>query len=108
MQVVIASNWVALLLTLLIPVAVATVTKANLDSKWKSLITLILSAVVVLVRRSQIEGGAAIISSQVAFDWAITTAVAIASYVGFWKPVTDVNNNVAPNTGVGPGPTGSE
>ncbi len=101
-MITISSNATALLLTLLIPVAVAAITKARLAAKWKSILTMVLSAAVVLIRRSQIDGGAAIISAQVAFDWTITTAVAIASYTGFWKPVIDVNSTVAPTVGIGP------
>ena len=101
MSVTIAANAVALLLTFLMPLGVALATKARLDAKWKSLITLILSAVIVLVRRSQVDGGAAVISTQVAFDWAVTTGVAVLSYLGFWQPVLNVNEKALPEQGLG-------
>ena len=98
--VTIAANWVALLLTLLIPVAVAIITKAALPAKFKTVVTMVLAAAVVLIRRSQVDGGAAIISTQVAYDWAVTTAIAVASYLGFWAHL-DVNGKAAPGFGLG-------
>ena len=85
-----------------IPVAVALVTKASLDSRWKAVISIVLSAVVVLIHRSTTNDGTAVISAAAAFDWALTTAIAVASYVGFWSPVVDVNQTLAPTVGLGP------
>lgn len=99
--ITIAQSWVSLLLTLLIPVAVAIVTKSHLDSRYKAVITMILAAVVVLVHRSTVDNGDAIISTKVAFDWVVTTAVAVASYLGWWQQV-NINAKAAPNVGIGP------
>ena len=100
-MITIQSSVLSLILTFLIPVAVALVTKVHLASKWKAAITMILSAVVVLLHRSTVDNGSAILSAKVAFDWAVTTSVAVASYVGFWQQV-NVNQAMAPTVGVGP------
>jgi hypothetical protein len=97
----ISTNAVTLILTLLIPVAVATVTKLHLADRWKSVVTIVLSGLVTLITSARTDGGAAVISAQMAFDWTITTAIAITSYVGLWKPVADVNRRFAPGVGIG-------
>ena len=100
-MITISSNIVALVVTLLIPLAVALVTKSAASAAVKSISTMVLTAAVVLIRRSQVDGGASIISAQVAFDWTITTAIAIASYVGLWKPLANPNAKLAPTLGIG-------
>lgn len=91
-----------LLLTLLIPVAVAIVTKASLPSKWKAVLTIILAALVTLLQQARGPEGTAVLSAVVMFQWAITTAIAIAAYLGFYKPVVNINQTVVPEVGVGP------
>lgn len=97
----IQSSGVSLLLTLLIPIAVAIITKVHLAPKYKAVLTMILSALVVLIHRSQIDNGSAIITTAVAYDVVVTTAVAIASYLGFWQQL-NINQVAAPNVGIGP------
>lgn len=96
----ISTNVVALICTLLIPVAVALITKNVTNDKIKAVATMVLAGVVVLIQRNRADNGTAVISAQAAFDWTITTAVAIASYVGLWKPITNVNDRLLPHKGL--------
>lgn len=94
-----------ILLTMLagtvIPLVTALVTKSSLGSEYKAIISLVLSA---------IAGTAIQINNTTAgtFEWrealaatATTAAFSIAAYVGIWKPVTNVNSNMAPGFGLG-------
>ena len=101
-MLIISTNLVALLLTLLIPVAVATLTKLALPSKWKAVLNMLLAGAVVLITSARTENGAAVISTEMAYNWAVTTAVAVASYLGFWKPIASINQTALPQVGVGP------
>lgn len=97
------ANTTHLILTLLIPLAVAIVTKSTASARVKALVTIVLSAVVSLITASRLPNGTAVLSYQMAYDTVITTAIAVASYLGFWKPTVAVNDQavVLPKVGLG-------
>lgn len=94
-------NWLTLILTIMIPVATALVTKASASTRTKAAVTIVLAAVVTLIGKSRMDNGPAIISAQAAYDWLISTVVAVGSYLGAWKPLVDVNAKAAPGVGIG-------
>lgn len=96
-----SANVVHLILTLLIPLAVAFVTKASASAALKAIVSIVLAAVVTLITRSRLGDGSAVLSYQVVYDWVITTAVAVASYLGVYKPVLDINEKALPDFGIG-------
>jgi len=98
-----SANVVTLVLTLLIPVAVAVVTKASLPPRWKAVLTMVLTAIVSLITMNKLDNGAAVMSMQTAYQWAVSTVIAVVSYLGFWQPVTQVNDRAAPHIGFGNG-----
>lgn len=96
------ANVVSFVLTLLIPVVVAFITKAALPSRWKAVITLVLSAAVSLITMNRLADGTAVFSLQTLYEWSLTTAIAVVSYLGLWQPVGQVSERLAPKAGIGP------
>lgn len=99
-MVMIGNDALTLLLTLIAPVAVALITKAHASSRLKAAVLLVLTALVTWLSKERGDDGSAVITAHMAFEWAITTAVALASYLGFWKPVAQVNDRALPNLGI--------
>lgn len=99
-DVVLAPTFVTFLITLALPFLVALVTKWNASDRLKAALLLVLTAVNTLVGQAIVDNGSAVISKQTFLNWMLATAVAVASYLGFWKPVVHVNSKAAPNFGV--------
>lgn len=99
-DVVLAPTFVTFLVSLLLPVVVALVTKWNASDRLRAVVLLVLTAVNTLIGEAIVDDGSAIFSKDTFLKWALQTAVAVVTYLGFWKPITNVNNNVAPNTGL--------
>lgn len=98
---VLHANAVALILTLLIPVAVALITKRVAATWIKQVATIVLSGAVTLLTNSQLPDGTAVLGLQTMFDWTVTTAIAVVSYLGFWSSTVQVNERAAPGVGIG-------
>lgn len=97
----IAADWLDLVLKLLIPVAVALVTKANASARVKAVVSMILAAAVTLLTEARLDDGSALLSFDTVQTWALNLSVAVATYLGFWRPVVDVNDKAAPEVGIG-------
>lgn len=82
---------VALIVTLLAPCAVGLLTRPSASNRLRTSLVMLITAVVVFLGRTMNNAGESVFSGDALFDWVLTTAVAIASYLGFWKPVVDVN-----------------
>jgi hypothetical protein len=100
---IVSPQVVAFLTTLLIPVAVALVSKSGLSDRWRAVLTLILAAVHTLVVDAIDPSGAAVISGATFQQWMLTTAIAVFAYVGLLKPLTNgtLNDRILPNIGFG-------
>jgi len=98
----ISPDLVTLILTLIAPVVVAVTTKAHASPRLKAAVLLVLTAAITWLGKIRADDGSITITTQLATDWAMTTAVALASYLGFWKPVADINEQtiVAPKVGI--------
>jgi hypothetical protein len=92
---------VSVLLTLAVPVLTAVVTKAAAPAKVKAVVSIVLAAVATLVSSAVDGTGQAVLSGPMFTDWLVTTAVAVASYLGFYKPVLSINDRLIPRFGLG-------
>lgn len=101
LAVVLSTAAVSFILTLAVPVVTALVTKAEAPDRVKAVVTIILAAVVVLITQAVDDSGAAVLSGATFLAWLQTTAIAVASYLGFYKPVLDVNSRLLPGVGIG-------
>ena len=101
-EVVLSPHWVSFILTLLLPVLVALVTKASVSDRVRAVLLMILVAVNVLITNAITDTGTAVFSKEMFLEWLINLAVAVFAYLGFWKPVTQVNARAMPEVGIGP------
>lgn len=97
---VIHANVVTFILTLLIPVATALLTRSTAVSWKKAVTTIVLGGAVTLLTVNQLPDGTALLTLQTMFDWLMTTAIAVVTYLGLWKPVLAVNQRIAPDFGI--------
>jgi chromate transport protein ChrA len=87
----------------IIPVLTAAITKINASDRVKQVVTILLAAVATLVAQATLDSGSAVFTVETLQTWFLTTVVAVASYLGFWKRTVQVNAHVAPNSGIGGG-----
>jgi hypothetical protein len=99
-DVVLAPTFVTFIISLLLPFLVALVTKAVASDRLRAVVLLVLTAVNTLVGEAIVDDGSAIISKDTFLKWALQTAIAVVAYLGFWKPVVNVNAKAAPNAGL--------
>jgi hypothetical protein len=99
-DVVLAPTFVTFLITLALPFLVALVTKAVASDRLRAVILLVLTAANTLIGEAIVDDGSAIFSKDTFLKWMLQTAIAVFAYLGFWKPVTQVNQRVAPNVGL--------
>lgn len=96
-----STDLVTLILTLLIPVATGLVTKSTAPDRVKAIVALVLAGVVTLIGQARTDTGAAIISTQMAGQWAMTVAVQLAAYLGVYRPIAAKAVELAPTKGIG-------
>lgn len=91
---------VSTILGTLIPILTGLLTKLTTPAWVKTVLTLLLSAVAGLINVSLVDGGGAVISQSAVISAVLTFVVAVATYVGIWRPtgvtsslVTHVDTN---------------
>lgn len=91
------------IITLLLPVLVALATKASADERVKAVVLLLLTAITQLVTSAVTDTGTAVISSDTFMSWILSTLIAVAMYVGVYKPAIKLNEKklVLPTKGLG-------
>ena len=91
------------LVALVIPVLVGLATKVSASDRIKAVVMIVLAAVGALVVNATQSDGSAVLSAAMLSDWAITTATAVAAYLGVLKPLTNgaLNSRLAPTIGLG-------
>ena len=97
----IAADWTDLILKLLIPVAVALITKSTASARTKAVTSIVFAAVVALLTANRVDTGDAVLSFSTVQAWALNTAIAVAMYLGVYKPVVDINARAFPRFGLG-------
>jgi hypothetical protein len=95
----VSPDTVTVLLSVLIPIVTAAVTKSAAPKLLKGCVSLLMSAIVGLFSTAVTASGADF-SQQTLFLAAISFVIQLASYLGFYKPV-DINNRIAPTKGLG-------
>lgn len=97
-SVAIPINW-ASLIALLIPVLTAVITKCRAHtSAVHAVVAIVASALLTVV--SMIITGAPVTVSQILATFLGVFVPAMAAYLGFWQPVTDINRKAAPDKGI--------
>jgi len=99
-DVVLAPTFVTFLITLALPVLVALATKAVASDRLRAVILLVLTAVNTLIGEAIVDDGSAVFSKDTFLKWVMATAIAVVTYLGFWKPIVDVNSKAAPEVGL--------
>ena len=91
---------VTALVSLAIPVLTGLLTKINAAPAVKQVVTIVLAAINTLIVQSTLADGTAVISKENGLLWAVSTGIAITSYLGIYKP-HDANAKLSPDTGFG-------
>jgi small basic protein len=100
-MITLSADAVTLILTLLIPVATGLVTKSTAPNRVKAIAAIVFAAIVTLIGQTRTDTGTAIISAQMAGQWAITIAVQLAAYLGIYKPIAPKTVTLAATKGIG-------
>jgi hypothetical protein len=91
---------VTVLSGLVIPVLVGLVTKSTARPQVKQVLTVLLSGVAALVATTTLDDGSAVFSLETLLLATVSWLVAIASYLGVYKPL-NLNDHTAPDRGFG-------
>lgn len=91
---------VTALVSLIIPVLTGFLTKLNAPTTLKQAITIVLAAVNTLIVDATVGDGGAIITKENGLLWAVSTAIAVFSYLGYYKP-HEANAKLNPDKGLG-------
>jgi len=103
-SVTLSPHIVSFVITLLLPVLIALIYKAQVSATIRGVTLMVLTAVNVLITNAVVDTGQAIISRETFTQWILQLAIAIAMYLGVYRlPGVDVNNKVAPKVGFAPG-----
>jgi hypothetical protein len=84
----------------LLPLLVGLLTKAAAPAKVKAVVNIVASAVACLLLNALNEDGYAVVSGPMLGVWLQQTVIAVAAYVGVWKPL-DTNAHLMPTHGLG-------
>ena len=84
----------------LLPLLVGLVTKAAAPPKVKAIVNIVASAVAALLLNAANADGYAVVSAQALAAFLQQTVIAVAAYLGIWKPL-DTNAHLMPEIGVG-------
>lgn len=91
---------VTAVVSLLIPVLTGLFTKISASPTVKQALTIVLAGVNTLVVSNTLQDGRAVITKETALLWAVSTGIAITSYLGIYKP-HDANAKLNPEHGLG-------
>jgi hypothetical protein len=91
---------VTMLSGLIIPIAVGIVTKSAAAPQVKQVVTIVLAGVAALITSSTLADGSAVFSLETLLLAGFTWLVAIASYLGVYRPL-NLNDHTLPNSGLG-------
>lgn len=83
-----------------IPIIVGIVTKSGAAPQVKQVVTIVLAGVAALITSSTLADGSAVFSLETLLLAAMAWLVAIASYLGVYRPL-NLNDHTLPNTGLG-------
>lgn len=83
-----ATQWLSLVINVLLPIVVAVVTSRVADGAVKALVLLVLSALAsyLVAILASVQAGTAVDWSQTTFTALVGLVVAVAGHFGIWKP----------------------
>lgn len=91
---------VSMLSGLVIPIVVGIVTKSGARPQVKQVATILLAGIAALITSSTLADGSAVFSVETLLLAAMAWLVAIASYLGVYRPL-NLNDHTAPDRGFG-------
>jgi len=91
---------VTLVVSLIIPIIVGLLTKAQASAWLKGLVNIFTAGVAALITANLDANGAAVLTQQTLTSWILATAVSTATYLGIYQAV-DLNQKTAPTKGIG-------
>lgn len=100
MELALTPTLVLILVSVLIPILTGLLTKINASTTLKQVVTIILAGANAVIVSNLGEDGGAVLTDSVITDALVSWTVAIASYLGVYKP-HDANTKLARNTGLG-------
>lgn len=96
----ISATLVTMLVSYIIPILTALITKATASANLKQFITALLAAANGLVVAGMVNDGTSVLSKEAILFAAGSFVLANISYISFWKP-KDLNSKVVPGSGLG-------
>jgi hypothetical protein len=97
---------VQMIVVVLIPIITGLLTKYNLSSAVKGIMTLFFSTVTAFISSWVVDGGDAIFTAHVLYNAAVNFVIAVAMYFGIYKGAgltsSVPNGKLGANTGIGP------
>ena len=99
--VVIPIQLLTLIVGTLLPVVVGFVTKSNASERTKAIVALVAAAVATVTMRALDDGTDLVVDSALIGEFLTLVITTVATYLGWWKPVLNVNARLAPRFGIG-------
>lgn len=93
-------NLTNLLLNLAIPVVVALVTKSSASARLKAVLSMVFSAIYVLIRSNQRTDGLVALDYDTLYNFTMATLISVAAYLGIWQHL-GINGKMLPTRGLG-------
>jgi hypothetical protein len=91
---------VVVISALVIPILTGLLTKLEASAQTKALVTLVLSIVAGAVNTATQADGTALFSQALVQNTVLTLATSVATYLGVYKPVVNLNARTPPGVGL--------
>lgn len=92
---------VIILISVVIPFVTGLLTKLEASTTLKQCVTIVLTAANALIVTATMADGTAVLSQESLTNFAISTVIALLTYLGFMQP-HNTNAKLAPGAGIGP------
>jgi len=100
-QVVISNAWVTVIVGVLLPLVTAVLVKAGASTKVRAAAAILISGVAAVLTQLVVDGADAVLTWETARQFLLLYGVQFMTYLGFWKPVVEVQAKVLPEVGIG-------
>lgn len=86
--------------SIIIPLLVGIITKNTASAQVKTVMNIVVTAVVTLIGNAMNESGAAVFSEEMLVNFILSLVISISTYYGVYKPI-EIPAKTLPNKGVG-------
>jgi hypothetical protein len=86
--------------SVIIPLIVGIITKRTASAEVKTVMNIVVTAVVTLIGNAMNESGVAVFSQEMIVNFILALVISISTYYGVYKPV-DIPGKTLPNKGIG-------